>query len=317
MNDSIKNFIRLFVAILLLIILLRWIGIEKIVTTLKTMDLRFIPVIILIFVVNLIIGTANIFVLLTPIKKGLSFAKLLRYYLIAWSVGLFIPGKVGEFMLIYFFKKDGISLGEGSVVYILDKIITLAVLGPLAVIGAFIFLPEYVLLITSLFAGLGILLIFFVFMSSGRNLLKKYIFRKLADKFGGFSDTLKMYFKKEKKILALNLGITLIKVLGLAYIVYITFLSFGINPGFVNVTLATAFKMIVAFIPITMAGLGIREVTEVLLYKQIMVPEAITINVSLIMLALIYIAAGIFIPLLMRPADFVKIKDYHNKIKGK
>ena len=240
----------------------------------------------------LIIGTLNVKILFSPIKQ-INFFKLFRYMFVGWSLGLFTPGKIGEFSTAYFLlKKENIPLGKGVSVLLLDKIITLLTLFLLALLGFYLFLPK--ILFLSIFIILILFIIFiaiFFFTEVLRKLIKKYILRKHSEKFTGFSKTFVYFLKEKKSILLLNFIITFFKLFIGALTAKIVFLALGYNIPIVFLILIHSAVTISILIPISLNGIGITDAFYIFLLSYLSVNASIVIAHNLFMLITNYFIA--------------------------
>ncbi len=117
-------------------------------------------------------------------------------------------------------------------------------------------------------------ILFFVFLSLRivRELLKKTLNYKYLRKIGDFA--LRLYdsiieYKKYRsalgKVLLISLGIQASRILG----IYVIGLSIGITLSFKYYMIIVPIVIVVTLIPITVAGLGLREVSFIYLFEQI------------------------------------------------
>ena len=139
MNRSLKIISKIALGALIILILFYKIGFKEILRTIGDFDLVYILILVPLYLLSLFIGGININILIRSINEKLNFWKTLKYYIISWSFGLLVPGKLGEFSLVYFLKKEEVALGKGLVISILDKVITIIALSSLAIIGFFSF----------------------------------------------------------------------------------------------------------------------------------------------------------------------------------
>jgi hypothetical protein len=292
MKKKLSTIFRLLLGVLILAILIYKVGVKEIYETLISINLSFLFVVIVVNFIPFFIATLNLKLLIDGIKK-ISFFKLLKYYILSWSVGLFVPGRLGEFSLIYFLRKEDIDIGKGTVVAVIDKLITAVTLSFLTIAAFFVFFTaaEVVKLVGFLFVGF-LLFLFFIVTEMGRGLIKKFILRKFADKFKGFSETFFFYFKKKKKVLLINFFLTFIKWVLNAVIISILFLAFGVSIDFYYVLLVTSTTIIISLIPISISGLGVKESAAVLLFGQIGVSASVVVSVFLIFTVISYIFAA-------------------------
>jgi uncharacterized protein (TIRG00374 family) len=127
------------------------------------------------------------------------------------------------------------------------------------------------------FIVLGLLflfVLFFVFISLRivRNLLKKTLNYKYLRKIGDFS--LRLYdsiieYKKYRsalgKVLLISCGIQASRILG----IYVVGLSIGITLSIQYYMIIVPVVIVITLIPVTVAGLGLREISFIYLFEQI------------------------------------------------
>jgi len=212
---------------------------------------------------------------------------------------MFIPGKLGEFSLVYFLNKENIKIGHGAAISVIDKIITLVCLFLISFFGFFMFfspLQSIKLIVISLvlFAVIMILIV----SKWNRNIIKKYILGKYSKKFAGFYSTFEFFFKHKKHILFIDFIITLIKWSINALIFYVIFLALKTTVPFLMVFIITSITVIISLIPITASGLGIREGIGIFLFSRVGVAFPVSSAVyiiSLIIRSLIALFSIVFL----------------------
>lgn len=233
-------------------------------------------------ITTLILNGANINLFIKTLNKRIHFWKVFLISNLALSLGLFFPGKIGEFSLVYFLKRDGLLGGEGTAIAIMDKLITFVFLSILALFG----IVWYFDFISAIKIGLVIAAFLFITMSlltrqKIREFIKRYFLRKYASFFTGFNYSFRQILNDKKSIL-LNFLVTGIKWTLSFVSLQIGFLSFGIKVGLPEVSLITAIAILVSLIPISIAGLGIRESVAVYLFVGQGVAPEIAASVYLI-----------------------------------
>jgi uncharacterized protein (TIRG00374 family) len=285
--------LRLIFGAAILIVILYKIGIGSIVQNISEINLYYLPAFIIVLFASLFIGSLNIKLLSLPFNRAVSVLRLFRYYIIGWSLSLITPGRVGEFSIIYFLRKEKIQMGQGAAVALLDKLISLIVICVFAVIGFTrndFFTLNQSINILALLAALFIAGFFFIFTGAGRNLIKKYILRSYSVKFEGFSSALYGYLKNFKKEIALNLSLTIIKFGLSALLVYVFFFSFGeFTISFYDTLLIYCITALISLIPVSINGLGIREGISLYLFGKIGVSTLTTGSVFITLLIFNYI----------------------------
>tara|TARA_Y100000310_G_scaffold326617_1_gene391757 strand:- start:199 stop:1182 length:984 start_codon:yes stop_codon:yes gene_type:complete len=290
-----KGFIiKLILTVGIFAVLLSFVGIDKLVTTMKRLNLNYIPLILLLSFLHFFIGTLNLKILISPLSN-IPYKTLFKYHALSWAVGTFVPGRLGEFGLVYFLQDHHISIGEGTAITTIDKLITVLTLGLLSMYGLFFFLDpvQASSYLVTLFVGIGAVL-FLIFTNLGRSIIIR-LMRGFSANFKGFSRTLFYYLREERFILGLNFVLTVIKWLVMTVLIFVLLLAFDVHISFWLVFLANVSTMIISQIPITINGIGLKESVATVLYFRIGVPTFITLSVYIITLIITYLQSTLFI----------------------
>ena len=297
-----------------LLLLIFWkLGVSNIVDTVRMFSIWWlIPLFILNFLIMLL-GTLNYVILLRGSETRVPLFRLMKYYILSTTIGLFVPGKLGEFSMVLFLHREGQSLGEASAINVIDKFITLFLVSIIAAVGAFAYLTNSgAIKLVGAIVVLG-LSAMFLLSKYGRRMFKKFVLRKYASNFKGFAGSVRQYLLFNKRLLGADIMSTFAKLLLQAAVVYYLFLAFDVNVAFHNVFFINALLIIIMLIPISISGLGVREGGSVVLFSIIGVPPVITISVQVLFLALRYIQ-GLFAVIFLFSRDTIKIprKEFDN-----
>ena len=231
----------------------------------------------LLFLLSVVIAAVNIKIILDPFFK-IPFPSVLNYFLISNRIAsLFLPGRIGEYSIVFLFKKRyAVPLGISSAAVTMDKLITLAVSGLIAFAGFFYFFnlsfalqSLYVLL--ALFVVLGVLL-----MPFSRNFIKKYILRKYAAHLVGFSATIFSYYKNNRTALACDFILTIVRSVIIALSAYFMFAALGVYPPLLFIIGIGGIETVSTLLPITINGLGVKQSIGIYLYTLIGVDPAVS-----------------------------------------
>lgn len=288
---KIKKLLQILIGLLIIGILIYKTGPQKIIETLINIKKVYLIPILILYLISLLLGAINIYLLIKKIKN-IKFSKILDYYLIGWMLGFFIPGKIGEFSILYYLKKDKISYGEGLAISIIDKSITLFFILTLVIITAIIFLNKiYTYLLLILLIILVVILIVFI----KTKIIKKFMPKYITKKFKKFKKTLIIFTKQHKKELILNLTLTVIKTFINGIIIYTIFLSLNTYASFLMVFLISSSLTILTLIPITINGLGLKEALGIYLYNMIGINPEVVITTSIINILVMYSSSLIII----------------------
>ncbi len=293
MNKKTSFILRLFIGIAILYFLLNNVGFQKIYQIIFKTNPYYLILAILVYILILIVGMINIKLLL--LGKGYK-NSIWKDYLLSWALGFTGLGKIGEFSLVYLMKKKGIPIGDGFAITVIDKIISIIVLAIILFFGIFIFFDKTnsIKLIICIFSII-IAIIIALLSNNSRKIIKKYILRRYSNKFKGFSKTLFYYLKKRRRILFLNIILTVIKWFLTSIFLFILFISIGIIINPIYILVICSITSLISNLPITISGLGVRETTAVFLYSKIGIETSIVAAVYSTALLIYYTIALIVI----------------------
>ena len=289
MKKTILNIIKLALGILIVYLLIIKIGVSDIIRSILKIEPFAIVYLLCIFVVAWMLDAVNYKLLLMPFKN-IPLKNLFKYNAIAWSIGFFIPGKLGQFSVIYFLHRENVGIGIITAVSFLDKIISMFVLSAFSVLGFYIFFGATAALKVIGYLAAGFILLVLVLSKKPKKFVKKYILHKHAAHFNGFSKTLTFLMKTRKTVILINFLLSVVKWIlagSMSYILLIYTSEITLLPA----VLITAIASISTLIPITISGLGIREALNVFLFSRIGVDKAAAAGMIIILTALTYCIA--------------------------
>ena len=247
MNKKLLIALKLAFGLGILAFLLVKFDVKQVASTLSDLPLAYAFLTLAIYVVINLSGAIKVSVLLKPLGHKLKLWHLFKDYSLGFSYGQFVPGKIGEFSLVYFLKKRGVPLGASGPIVLIDKLAGFVILAAFALIGVWLYLNQYFLFFMILLL-LGTLIVYlFLFTEKGRNFIKKFIWKKLTDSFGGFSATMAV-LSKEKERLLIALLLSLMKWLLSGWILYLIFTFFQVPISYLQVMFVTTTASMISFI---------------------------------------------------------------------
>ncbi|MFH1455583.1 MAG: lysylphosphatidylglycerol synthase transmembrane domain-containing protein [archaeon] len=296
MKNRFGLILKLSLGLLILYFILKKVGVTELVNTISQIDIFFLPMALFFFLLTLFLGALNLYFLLCyGLNIKLKFFRILKYSLLSWSFGMFIPGKLGEFSFAYFLKKRKVPVWRSFIILTMDKIITLFTLLSLTFIGFYLFLSvNQFLNLLIFFLIFGMIFFYVLIIFKEKNWLKRFLPKKFALSISQFSNGFFYMLKKRKKLLFLNTGLTFTKWFLSGIFHYFLFLSLGFDLNFGIVFLITAMVTIISLIPISISGLGVRESAAVYLYSLFLIPVYISLGVALIAVTTSYIISILF-----------------------
>ncbi len=270
-----KIWVRLSLGLAILGILFWKVGLGEMAEILKGTDVGIFLIALLIYLLFLFIKSITLFLFMEPAGDGLTYLSYLRYFIVSWVTTLFLPGRVGEFLVLSMLKKDGVTLGKGSAAVMTDKLITLGVSLSMACVGFAVFFSSDELILLLGVSVVGIVGLLFMISQKGRLLIRKYILRKYASRFKGFSKELFANFIDRKGTVLLNALLTFLGVIVLSISLWTLFISLDVSVPLIYVILIGSVQGIMMLVPFTVNGLGFAQGAGVYLFVKIGVPVGI------------------------------------------
>lgn len=266
MRPKLDTILKILFGLFILFILFFKIGLHKLYSTFASSNLIYILPIILVSIATILLTALAIKIIFSPFTENLSFWWTLKYFCYSLLIGIFFPANIGQFLMIYFFKEK-IKVGSAAAIFLLYKIEILFLAAILSLCGFFLLLDQKnALKLAGIVALAGIIIVIFFFTPYGIRLWK-LLLGKYAQIFSGFSSTINTYFKQHKLTLLLSFLVILATWLLIALNISLAFLAFNIKFSFFKILLINSMVMILASIPLSLSGLGIREGSAVFLYS--------------------------------------------------
>ena len=297
MKSEIRIILEILFCALILLFLISKIHIRETIEILRTVDLFWISIGLIVYLIALVITAYSLKALFDSIKHT-PLMEWMRFYLVGFSMGLILPGRAGDLSIIYFAKQKGFDIGASTALTITDKLITLIIFGIIAALGIFSILHSTELYWGLFFALLCIIAGLFLFTPLARRWTIMDI-GKYADKFQGFYITFRNLLSYHKDKVFINIFITFLRPLGNALLIILIFKAMGIDVSFLYAILINAVTLIVSLVPLTPNGLGIREAVGTFLFSRVGVPLEATVAMYIIILMMNYttgiIGTGVYL----------------------
>lgn len=320
-KDHLYYIVKLFLGITILIIIIYNLDINSLYLTIREFKLIYIIPLLLLYIIMHLISAVNMQFLLNPGKIKIAVLKLFRYILVSFSLGQISPGRIGEFSLFLFLKKEGASLGLSSAAVLIDRIITVILLGLFAIIGFPLFFnieqSFRLSLIIVVVITLILLCIILLFSNTVRNSLKTLIPKPIRIKFTGFSRILRRYFKEDIRYTTYNSILTIPKIAVSALILHFILIGLDTHVSFPYVFIIYVISAIISMIPITISGLGIKEGISIVLFQQIGVEAVVAGSAMLLWLFFRYAEVFLALMLLTSKEDWKDLSTIKKHIKNR
>jgi len=262
----------------LFIYLLIKLDITKIFQEIKNLNFSYLFIVVILLGIFFITQTLKWFMLAREQKINIPFKDAFKINIISDFYGFVTPSKIGSIMRVDYLKKYKADTGKGLSNFVIDKILDLSSLFVLTIGFSFIFYREIIFSIVSPIYQFIIIAFFLLMILLCLLFYKKEISKPIAKTI--YRLFIPKRLKEKSKILfnsfyedmppLLFLGfvfiINLINWIVNYVMIYFIGLSLGINIGFIPYLIILPISTLVAQIPITINGLGTREITMINLF---------------------------------------------------
>ena len=285
--------LRFLVALVLISYLIYSAGISKLFATFVNLNPMAVIATLISSMLFLFLGAINIWLLLRAMHS-IPFFKFMKSYILSYSVNLFTPGQIGDASLSLFLKRQGVPFSRSAVAYSIDKGITALILLSIAGIGVEMFLVQVNLkwlIILPVAAA-----IFMLTVGGGIWFIRWNcsFLRRLQELLKNAISELTI-FKDKWYLIVLNFCLTVAKWLVMSLTFYLGFYCLGVNIKWPEIGIIPATSTIVAYIPISIGGLGTVEYLAIYLFSLIAVDEVKVLGAYLFLRCLTYFQAGVIL----------------------
>ena len=287
---TIIRVVQLLVSALLFAGIIFYIGPSVIYQTLTSVNIFYLPFIFLLLLLSILFTPFSLLVLYRNITyPNLSLRRLYNLRLMTSFLGLFTPGRLGDFSILLFLKKQyHVNILPIFYILMLDKSLTLLHALFFSFLGFIILFQHFTI---AFYIFLTFLIVFFLGVSSTFFLKKlRTVSSRLfhIKRFDLFLSTLASFSKKfllsNHSSVYANFFLTFINNLLTATIAKVTFASLSLDVPFVPIFLINNILTITSLIPFGFSGFGLKEISSIYLYTRIGVAPDITTTSIIIFL---------------------------------
>lgn len=260
--------LKLLVSVALLFFIFYFIGAAKIYEELRKSDGYYISLAILLAAVQIFFKAARWGSITGIFRSRISLLQSYLYTLMAHSLGIITPGRLGEFVKAKFLvDRTGISYVKSFATVILDKIldvvtVVLFVLAGLAFIGFGAYNREYFAVAFAIF--LLFLILFLIFFDKAKKLMLGFIPKKYRLEFVGN--------KLQPRTYAMLLLYSALIWLTLSMQGFFVSEALYMDLPFFVVLTLVPLMAISSMIPISIGGIGVREIIAIYFFQPFGVP---------------------------------------------
>lgn len=289
-----KFAIRAFLTVVLVGSVIWWAGPQDLARAIAAIQIQWLAAMILLVLLFVFIGAVGVCILTKALSPKHRIALIFKSYLRAFALGMLAPSKLGELSYSYYVTEGEANYGLGLAVVVIDKAVTLVLLLLAGAIGIAIYVGHQEALITVAIAVLGALAAGAALRSDSlRSRVRSYILGTRQQYFKGFSQHLASLVTKHRGALAINIALTILRMLVLAGAIQLGFRSLGSRVDLPSIVVVMAAVQLVSWLPVTLSGLGLSHGSAALLFTTCCgVARHVTVDLFLINSLLAYALAG-------------------------
>lgn len=302
------------IGILLFLFILWRIGISDILNSLVRVKIIFLIIFILFMIPIISIQVFKWYYIIRVQGIKISFFESFKFHMVSSFLGSITPGRVGLLSKIFFLKRNTKkSIGECASSVILDKLFDLIILFIFGFLGSLLLLKKHDLnLLLGLFLIIFVIGIFFLLNRKIARFFLKWIYRYFIPK--KFKETARLNFNNfYESIPRLKKLITPFLITSLSWILlytqaYILAYGFDIKVPYVYFICIISIVTLITLLPITILGVGTRELSLIALFSSFGVNNSSLIAFSIV--------TAFLAPLILFIGYMLYAKDVSQNIKN-
>jgi uncharacterized protein (TIRG00374 family) len=256
-------------------------------------------------------------VILRDVGIRLSFSRAYRIYALGLAAGSFTPGQAGDFLKAWELSRAGHALGSAFLSAVLDRLFDVAVLVLLAASGLLVLgadfsnvLPGLIGLLAGVIAALVVLSVPTLRARLLDIALKMARRKKIEDRVSKIEDQppatshrppaatnapSSSFILHPSSLNFIFVFLLTLAASGLALVrVWLLALALGLNLGLMETVAASSLATVVSLLPISVAGIGARDVALVVILGRLgySTEKAISLSSFILLLTLVNLIAG-------------------------
>lgn len=212
-------------------------------------------------------------------------------YFAGLFVGSITPGRLGDFIKVFYLREEGYSFGKSFVSVFMDRVFDLVSLFIIAYICMFVFMIffEKQIIFLSLFFIITAIIFILLISDKNKKLLKKIYTSFIPEKyktevkvnFDDFSRDLNSLKTPKLSLVAITTIIGWIIYFSASYLLA---LSMDIHISFFYLITCLSISAIITLIPISILGIGTRDMTLIALFSCIGLSKELAVAFSTMLL---------------------------------
>lgn len=291
------KWLRALVGISILLLLIYFFDFKEIISEFREINVNWVYLVGLTILGSTLLGAISMFLLVSR-EDEILFFRFLPVYWASWSIGLVVPGQIGDVASIsLLLKRLGFEWSAILARSLVDKVISLSVMLLLAIYGlTYIVKIDQIYSVTIYWVIFGLILFVSIFAWKWKQfaeLVKNKKLRVLNLIHKTLEEIVNTILNFPLRVFA-NVLLTMIKILFIGSAYWFMFKALGYSDLHVwDVIPLVAASSLVAYLPISLNGIGTVELSGILLFSSIGMPEATVLTAFLLLRVLVFILAWV------------------------
>ena len=281
------------IGLILFVIILSKLNLTEIGALLSNINLYYLAPALLLFIPLLVTKAMRWQLLMDAQDIDYSLKDSTIMYAAAMYIGAITPGRIGDFIKVFYLKGDNYPFGKSFATVLQDRLFDLVSLLLLGYAGMLLFIVYFertILILSSILMGTLLLILFFLYKRDISIGILEYIsshfiperYRKNAKT--GFSDLCNSF-----KTLNTNQWVLATFLTAFAWIIYFVLmyffaLSIDIDIPFLYLATCVSISAVITLIPISISGIGTRDATLIILFSYLGLSKESAIAFSMLIL---------------------------------
>jgi len=307
------------IGLILFIIILSKLNFTKIIALLSNINPFYLAPALLLFIPLLIIKAMRWQLLMKAQNINYSLKDSTIMYAAALYIGTLTPGRIGDFIKIFYLKGDGYPFGKSFATVLLDRLFDLTSLLLLGYAGMLLFITFFervIISLSSIFVGTVLLaLLLFYKKDFTKGVLENISSYLIPERYRenakiGFSDLFNGIKILNINQLTLATFITFFGWTIYFLTMYLLALSIDINIPFFYLATCVSISAVITLIPISISGIGTRDATLIILFSYFGLSKESAIAFSMMILFMFAVNGSIgLIAWLKKPISVNSLRD--------
>ena len=281
------------IGLILFVIILSKLNLTKIVALLSNINPFYLVAALLLFIPLLVIKAMRWQLLMKAQNIDYSLKDSTIMYAAALYIGALTPGRIGDFIKVFYLKGDEHPFGKSFATVLSDRLFDLVSLLLLGYAGMLLFITLFeraIIILSCIFVGTVFLIIFFIYKRGfGIGILEYISSSFIPEKYRenaktGFSDLYNGIKTLNANQFVLATYITFFGWVIYFVMMYLFALSIDINISFLYLATCVSISAIITLIPISISGIGTRDATLIILFSYLGLSKESAIAFSMMIL---------------------------------